>query len=232
MRQVKQILLVAAITCGTSLINDVSAQTRRSRSSNTSLISLAAEESVQKDIGLSGDICSKLRDLQDHLRATSQKEYSAAGISFQNFSSLSDADRQKMQTTMSEITVRLNAELEPRIQKLLSDDEYKRLKQIQLQVQGSDGLTTEEAAAALKLTAEQRAKLNDLKSEYAAKQQDLYRSENDQQERSNKLRQLASERDAKANEILTNEQQAGLAALTGPPFDVSVIRSGSRRGNN
>lgn len=235
MRRALQPVLAIAIVLVMSLASPSFAQQRgrfgfSSRSSG-SLVSLAAEESVQKDIGLSSDVCSKLRDLQDNLRATSQKEYTAAGISFQNSQNLSDEDRQKMQATMAEVSARLTKEFEPRIQKLLSDDEHKRLKQIQLQVQGSDGWTSDERAAQLKLSAEQRAKLTNLKDEYATKQSDLYRSENDQQERSAKLRELASQRDVKAGEILTSDQRAVLAELTGPPFDVSVFRSGSRRGN-
>lgn len=234
MRQAQRFVFAAAILIGLSLGNSTFAQRSRfgfSSRSTGSLVSLAAEESVQKDIGLSGDICAKLRDFQDQMRATSQKEYSAAGFNFQSFSSLSDEERQKVQTKMADISTKLTADFEPRVKGLLTDDEYKRLKQIQLQVQGSDGLTTDESAAVLKLSAEQRARLADLKNEYTDKQSTLYRSENDQQERSVKLRELASERDAKAAEILTSDQRALLANITGPPFDVSVIRSGSRRGN-
>jgi hypothetical protein len=234
MRPVHHFAFAVAVVAGLTLQGTVLAQRSRfgfSTRSSGSLVSIAAEETVQKDIGLSSDICSKLRELQDHMRSTSQKEYAAAGFNYQSFSSLSEEERQKLQAKMADISTRLTADFEPRVKALLTDDEFKRLKQIQLQIQGSDGLTTDELAAALKLTAEQRSKLSELKNEYADKQSALYRSENDQQERSVKLRELGIERDAKAAEILTSKQRTILAELTGPAFDVSVIRSGGRRNN-
>ena len=56
-------------------------------------VTIAANDAVQKELGLSGDISGKLAVLRDDYRAAAQKEYQNAGIDFQN---LSAEDRQKI----------------------------------------------------------------------------------------------------------------------------------------
>ena len=45
-----------------------------------SLVTIASVEAVQKDLGVSGDVTSKLNSLRDDLNAARQKEYQSAGI--------------------------------------------------------------------------------------------------------------------------------------------------------
>src|SRR5262245_51009369 len=52
--------------------------------SQNSLVSLAANEAVQKDLGCSADEVQKLREYQDEYRGTQFKELGTLGISFQN----------------------------------------------------------------------------------------------------------------------------------------------------
>src|SRR5437016_3494683 len=51
-------------------------------------VTLAADEAVQKDLGVSGDKASKLTSLRDDLNAARQKEYQTAGINPQDFQNL------------------------------------------------------------------------------------------------------------------------------------------------
>jgi hypothetical protein len=94
-----------------------------------SLVTLAAVESVQKDLGLSGDAASKLNSLRDDLNAARQKEYQAAGINPQDFQNMSAEQRQKM----TQIGTQLNDEFNPKLKGIVSADQYKRLQQISLQ---------------------------------------------------------------------------------------------------
>ena len=192
------------------------------------VINLAANEAVQKDLGLSGDIAGKITALRDDYRAAIQKEYSAAGIELQNFANLTAEQRQKM----VEIVNKLNEEFTPKVKELLSADQFKRLKQIQLQAQGASGLLNPDVVAELKITDEQRGKLRDLQAEYTGKQRELFTGGGDFQERAAKMRELNSEHSKKAEEILTAEQKEKLAALKGSAFDVSQLRFGGRRPNN
>jgi len=200
------------------------------------LVSLAANEAVQKDLGLSGDIVGKLNTLRDDQRAAQQKEYTAANISFEGFQDLSNEERQKRIAKMNEVNAKLNEEFMPKLKELLSADQMKRLKQIHVQEQGAGALTNADVAAELALTAEQKTKLAEVQAEFGRKQRELFTGGGggDQQERFAKFRELNSEREKKSLEVLTAEQKTKYEALKGSPFDVSQLNAGGRgrRGKN
>src|SRR5262245_4579023 len=89
-------------------------------------LTIAGNEAVQKELGLSADVVGKVTALRDDYRAAIQKEYQTAGIDFQN---LTAESRQKM----VEVGNKLNGEFDPKVKSLISGDSYKRLQQIQLQ---------------------------------------------------------------------------------------------------
>jgi hypothetical protein len=204
-----------------------------------SLVTIASNEAVQKDLGLSSDVASKLTALRDDYRAAVQKEYQDAGINFQNFQNQSNEERQRNAQKMAEINRKLTDEFNPKVKALLSADQLKRLAQIQLQANlrnlGPAALTTAatpEVAAALSLTNEQKEKLNAVRDEFAAKQRELFTGGNVDRQAMDKLR---AERKTKAREILTAEQQQKLDELKGSEFDVAQINLfgfGGRRGKN
>jgi hypothetical protein len=202
---------------------------------SSSLVILAANEAVQKDLGISGDVAGKLNSLRDESSAATQKEYQTAGVSFQGFQNLSTEERQKLQGKMAEINKKLADEFDPKLKALVSADQYKRLEQIQLQanlqLRGPGSLTYSNIASELKLTDEQKKKLNDLQTESDAKQRELFSGGGFDREAFTKLRE---ERTAKIMEVLTSDQKEKLNALKGPAFDVSQIGFGGRgrRGNN
>jgi hypothetical protein len=198
------------------------------RSQNT-LVGLAANEAVQKDLGCSQYEMNKLRDLQDRYRRVSQEELSGLGISFQNFRSLSDEQRNAASAKMGEVYARKAAEFAPRLKELLSPDQLKRLRQIQIQAAGIDALLEPEMVADLQLSEEQKTSLTALRDEYSRRTQGLFRGDGDQGDRSARTREIEEERDRKAGEVLTSLQREKLIELQGEPFDVSQIRS--RRGN-
>jgi hypothetical protein len=69
------------------------------------IVSLATNEAVQKDLGLSGDVVSKLNTLNDDYRAARTKEYETAGVDFQNFGNLSNDERQKLTAKMNDVNI-------------------------------------------------------------------------------------------------------------------------------
>jgi hypothetical protein len=199
------------------------------------LVSLAANEAVQKDLGLSGDLVSKLNSLNDEYRAARTKEFETAGIDFQNFGNLSNDERQKLTDKMNTVSAKLNDEFTPKLKNLLSADQMKRLKQIQVQEQGAGSLLNADVAADLALTDDQKKKLGEVQADYGRKQRELFAGGGggDFQERIAKGRELTAERDKKALEVLTAEQKTKYEALKGSPFDVSQLGFGrGRRGNN
>jgi hypothetical protein len=233
---------VVAVTCVLVLLAaSASAQQRGGRGfgfggRSQSLVGLAAQESVQKDLGLSADLVGKIGPLNDEYRAAREKE----GVQFPTgLRDLPEAERnakmEEYNKKSAEVAAKLDAEFTPKLQAILGADGVKRLKQIQIQSQGALALNNAAVATELKLTDEQKKKVAALISEYQAKTQGLFGQGSDFQEAAAKMRELNKERDTKVEALLTPEQKTAYTALKGKAFDVSTLSfggRGGRRGNN
>ena len=235
MRMIKRILFSVTVVATAMVATGVSAQQGKGRGgfggggAVGGLTTIAANEAVQKDLGASADVSAKLVGLRDEYRALAQKEYQAAGINAQDFQNITPEQRQKM----TAISTKLNEEFTPKIKEVVSADQFKRLKQIQIQVLGSTALTNADVAAALNLTDEQKKKISEVQAEFARKQRELFTGGGDAQERFGKMRELNTERDNKAMTALNAEQKEKLNTLKGNAFDVSQLGfGGGRRGKN
>lgn len=202
-----------------------------------SLVSLANNEAVQKELALGEEEKSKLTKLSEEYRAAAQKEMSAAGIDFQGLRDLPDDQRRtkmaEFGTKSQEVTRKLTEQFNPKVKEALSAEQLTRLKQIQIQSMGSAALNDPEIAKELAITEEQKKKLADVSAEYRKKQSELFGNDN-AQDRFAKLRELREEQDTKTTEVLTAEQKEKLAKLKGKEFDVAQLRGGrgtSRRPN-
>jgi Spy/CpxP family protein refolding chaperone len=175
------------------------------------LVSLAGQESVQKDLGLSADAATKAGTLNDEYRAASQKEIQAIGFDFAAIRDLPEAERTAKMADytkkMGEVTTKLTSEYTPKLKAIVGDDGIKRLKQIQLQSQGASALTNADVVSELKINDEQKKKLDDLNTEYQTKTRELGRGDGDQAEAAAKRRELRTEQDTKALAVLTAEQK-------------------------
>lgn len=205
-----------------------------------SLVGLAAQEPVQKDLGLSADLVTKITSLNDDYRAAVTKEGEANPFP-QGIRDLPEAERTAKMAEyakkQTEITAKLNGEFTPKLQAIVGADGVKRLKQIQIQSQGAAALANADVVSELKLTDEQKKKVADLVTEYATKVQGAFTpgGGGNFQEAAAKIREINKERDEKAVAILTDEQKTKFTALKGQAFDVSTLRTGfggGRRGNN
>jgi Spy/CpxP family protein refolding chaperone len=246
MRTMQRILFTLALVVAALAVTTASAQQKgRGRGGfgfggnrQTGLVTLAANEAVQKDLGVSANVVGKINSLRDEYNAAQTKEFQSAGLDYQSLQNLSGDERNakmaEFQRKGAEVAAKLNGEFLPKLKALISEDEIKRLKQIQIQAQGSSALLNQDIASDLKLSDEQKKTLTDLGTEYDRKQTELFRGDGDQQERTAKLRELRTERDGKAVAVLTAEQKEKFTALKGSPFDVSQISFGGRgqRGKN
>ena len=225
------------IRCGCALVlvalmsQNASAQ-RFFGSRTNSLTSLAATESVQKHLGVAGEAVNRLNAISDEYRTAIQKEYTALGIDYSAISDLPAAERAVEMRRASEKTADANrkfaAAFLPKLQEVLTPDQILRLRQIQLQASGIDVWMEPEMATELDLSKDQQAKIKELRDDYNRRQQQL---DGDFQQRFAKIRELNTERDTKALELLTSAQKAKLDELKGAPFDVSQLGF-RRRGNN
>jgi hypothetical protein len=236
---------VVVVTCVLVLLAaTASAQQRGGRGfglggRSQSLVGLAAQESVQKDLGLSADVVSKIGPLNDEYRASAQKENESNPFPM-GIRDLPEAERTAKMAEYTkksaEISAKLDTEYAPKVQAIVGPDGLKRLKQIQIQSQGALALNNAAVAAELKITDEQKKKVADLIAEYQTKTQGLFGQGADFQEAQAKMRELNKERDTKAEALLTAEQKTAYTALKGKAFDVSTLSlfggRGGRRGNN
>src|SRR3954470_18664443 len=206
------------------------ASAQRSFGSRTnSLTSLAATESVQKHLGITGETVSRLNSISDEYRAAPQKEFTALGIDYSAISDLAAAERAVEMRKAAEKSTDVNRKLAggflPKLQEVLTPDQILRLRQIQLQASGIDIWMEPETSTELDLTKDQHAKLTELRNDYSRRQLQL---DGDFQQRFAKIRELNAERDAKGLELLTAAQKSKLEELKGAPFDVSQLGFGRR----
>src|SRR5436190_2794802 len=233
MRQTNRILILVAVVAIALAAGIASAQDKGRRGGGggagaTNAVTIAANEAVQKELGISADLAAKLATLRDDYRAAVQKEYQTAGINPQDFQNLAAEQRQKM----IEIAAKLNAEFNPKVKDLVATDPFKRLRQIELQANfrnlGPGALLTSDVAAELKLTDDQKKTLADLNTEFGRKQRELFTGGGGGGDALTKLREEST---MKAMEVLTAEQKEKLKALQGNTFDVSQLGGGiGRRG--
>jgi hypothetical protein len=222
-------LLVLAFIA-VSLPQTASAQRFGSRTN--SLVSLAANEAVQKELAMTEELVARLDALNEESRAASQREFSRTGIDFSAISDLPALERaaemRKLSEKTTEISRQLAAQFQPKLVELLSPQQMNRLKQIQLQASGIDVWLEPEWAKPLDLSDAQKSQLTALRAEYSRKVQQL---DGDFQQRIARTRELNAERDKHALDLLSDDQKARLKELQGPPFDTTQLGF-RRRGNN
>jgi hypothetical protein len=182
------------------------------------IVVLAGAEPVQKDLGVDAEAKDKLSAIRsDYLAELSERGGGERPST--------DEERQKMFAKMSEINRSLNEKYTPKIKEVLKEEQYKRLKQINWQVGGSSSFSDPELVKELDLSNEQQQKIVDVNREFGQKQRELF-GDGNFAEAMSKMRELSRERDKKAEEVLSKEQQEKFKELKGKPFDVSSLQGG------
>jgi hypothetical protein len=206
------------------------------------LIGLAGIPPVQKELGLEGEAAEKLQKLAGAFRQEMQTAVEEAGIGFNAFGALQnlsqeerDAKMREMNDKRTEITKKLNDKFLPQLKEGLTAQQLARLQEIQTQFNGSQGLTSPEMIKALDLSKEQQEKITAVNQDFGRKQRELFQPGGgggapDFQAMAAKREELVKEREAKAAEVLSKEQQEKLAKLKGKPFDLSQLQPQGRRG--
>lgn len=179
-----------------------------------SLIFLASNEAVQKDIGADEATVGKIRSISEESR-DAIREIGGGG------QDLSDDERQKRREKFEELNKKTSAKLK----EALSADQYKRLQQISWQAAGAAALADETLAKELAINDDQKKKIADIRADYQQKTRALF-GEGAGEDARAKFRELREEEGKKVTEVLTKEQQDKLAMLKGKPFDVAQLRGG------
>lgn len=196
------------------------------------IIGLATNEAVQKELGISDQEKEKLEKASQAYFDEFREQVQSAGGG--NFQDASQEERRKMMAKLQELGQKLTAKHLPAIKEALKPDQFTRLQQISWQVAGSAAFNDPDLIKALDVSKEQQEKINAVNQEYQQKQAGLFGGGGggNFQEAFAKMRELGQERDKKAAEILSKEQQEKFVALKGKAFDLPPPQIQGRRGGD
>jgi Spy/CpxP family protein refolding chaperone len=174
---------------------------------------LARNKSVQQELKMTDEQVKKVDDALRQVREKHQEEFQKM-----REGQLSDEERQTLFKTIGEET---NKELAS----ILSAEQNKRLKQIELQQAGSRGLLQDDVEKALKLTDEQKDKIKTINEDAQKEMRSLGEAARSGggggfAEFGKKMAALRKESLDKAMAVLTAEQVTTYKELTGAPFEV------------
>lgn len=180
-----------------------------------SMVGLAKAKDVAADLKLSDEQTKKLDDLEKSSREKMTKAREEAGD-----------DRQAMGEKMREITTATNKELGS----ILSADQMKRLKQIQLQASIKTGglitaLGNPDTQKALNLNDEQKEQLNGFRQDMQTQMREMFQGGGgDRDEMQKKMTEFRESMNKKVDKMLTADQKSKLKELEGEPFKGELPR--------
>lgn len=178
---------------------------------NNSKLGLVQRADVQRDLGITADQKTKIATAQSEMDAKRQ----AAFEEMRNSGSFDREAMQKMMETMGK-------EGDKKVEGILTADQFKRLKEIQLQLTGNRAILDKEVQKALELTKEQLAKIDSLQQNMNAANEALMQQAMDgslsREEVQPKMQKNMEAFNAELGKILTADQAAKLKTMGGKPF--------------
>lgn len=168
-------------------------------------VNLLAVSEVQAALKLSDEQTTKLAKLTDEYRSQMQELRGGLG-------NVSDEERQKKFAEMGEKTKAAANEAG----KILNKEQSDRLGQIVLQAQGARALHDEKVAAELKLSAEQKQRLNTIGEESRNKIRENFQNQGGQE----KMQEIMKESNEQSLAVLTAEQREQFTKMQGEKLDL------------
>jgi len=224
------IVLAIALMLGVASFATTQAQERERSgrgfgrgSSWSSLLGLLSREQVQKEMKLSAEQTAKVQDIVKKLEAEMQEQYAA-------LRAIEDRDQQRAK--MAELRDQSDQKVREQLGAAVEREQLMRLYQIRLQVRAVvDSLANMYVSGRLKLTDDQKSKLDEISKGVAAKQSELYAtiqgaSDEQRSEAFQKLRKIRSDADAEALALLTAEQKAAFEEMKGEKIELQTQRRG------
>ncbi len=169
-----------------------------------SALGLFASPDVQKELKLSEDQLSKLRDALNKMMEKHRDD-------FAKFQQLSPEEQQKKMMA-------INEEHNKAVAGVLDAKQWKRYKQIQWQLDPIGSLQDPDLQKELKLNDEQKKKIDGLFNDANKKVQEMMKNRETSRE---KYQTVVKDLEKKTNDVLTEEQQKNLKELKGPAFQLS-----------
>jgi Spy/CpxP family protein refolding chaperone len=181
-------------------------------------MTLVNREEVQKELNITDDQKAKIADLRTSVR---QKQSDARAAA--------NGDRQAMQ----EATAKINADAAKSLGDILTPDQSKRLRELEIQWTGpSIVVTDKDVQSSLGITDDQKAKLTDLQAKQRAANAEARTNANgDPAAMRDAMMKNSKIMEDEINKVLTDDQKAKLAAMGGKPLakPAPQQRGGGRR---
>jgi hypothetical protein len=192
---------------------------------NITVAALLANEGVQKELKLTDEQKTKVKEFSDAQMAKMREAFGGGG-------GQPDPDK------MAEVRKAATEAADKFVKDTLNSDQQKRIKQVgyqvQLQMMGPAALSGDDVAKALSLTDDQKSKLKTLADEMRKDRQELQgdlRGGGDAAtEARKKMTTITKEYTAKAVDSLTADQKKTWADMTGEKFEYTPAAMGGRGG--
>lgn len=200
-------------------------------SSRGGLCFVASSLDVQKEIGLEAAVAAKVRSLGFDYRVTqtspaesllqaSRELNQSRNLSPEQLKEKRKSLLEKYEADAKKAYEEIYEQLIPQLKAALTDQQLARLQQIAWQAYGSHDLAVDsELAKTLGLQPQQIEKIVAINDDYRRKEYGPVRGQSFMV----KFQDLARERDHKAVEILTPEQQETYTKLKGKPFNLALL---------
>ncbi len=179
-----------------------------------SKVFLVQAEPVQTELKITPDQKTKLEAISQAYRDEMRELVPfGEGVSREDTRAKMEENREKL--------AQLGRDTEKKVDELLNADQQKRLNEIALQASGPEALRREDVASKLKLTPEQKQKIEQLLDEQAEKRREAFGQDNGGREALDRIRE---ETDKQVAAILTDEQKTQWKEMQGKEFDLASLR--------
>lgn len=202
------------------------------------LMDLAGIEAVQKEIEALDDQVAAIKKASEEARAA--REAQRGQGQRPDFQNMSDAEREKAMAEFRARREKETAAANEKLGKILLPHQVKRLNEISLQMRGTMALSDPKVAAELKISDEQKKKLeevNNANMETMRKQmQELFQgggrnqSEEAREQMRTKMQEMRKQAEEKVLAVLTADQKAQFAKMKGAEFKMPEGAFGFGRG--
>jgi hypothetical protein len=204
-------LYVAGVFVSVAMFQSAEAQRRAMgglRPGNVSPARLLTVDEVQADLKLTQEQKSNAKEINEKLTLGRQKL----------FAEVKKGDGKRFRGA-----AKLEQEAQAAINKLLNDEQRKRLDELTIQVNGASQLERKEVREQLKITEEQEKKLAEVRKENAKARRDALA--NFEGDRMAKSVELQREADAKLLDLLSPEQRKQFEAMQGKKLEIRLFSS-------
>jgi hypothetical protein len=191
------------------------------------LAGLVRNAQVRDELKLSDEQLGALTRMGEELNEQRREMFSGMG----NFRDLSESEREARMEEMRKKGEELEKKVEKQLSEVLNREQFQRLKQIELQQQGTRALLREDIIQALGITEKQQQQLQSAAEEAREKMMAMFREgregeRGDREGMRERMQQLRQESDKAAMAVLTDEQKAKLKDIMGKPFEMEEPQFG------